>query len=256
MPMETEDQIQRALTLVRDVLGDSLRGVYLHGSAVSGALGPSSDLDLLVVLDRPTTEQQRIDLIEGMRPISSRHHRPRGWRPLELTIVAAPDIDPWRFPPRTNFQSGEWLRAEFDSGVPQPWKEVNPDLAVVIAMVRQASRPLVGPEATELLPEVPDEDVRRAMTDGINALLADLETDTTNVLLTLARIWITLATSKYASKADAAAWAANRLPSQHAAVLTRAGAINRGHEADDWTGRQPAVQAAAAHVVEGIQSAS
>ena len=130
---------------------------------------------------------------------------------MELTIAARPDIEPLRYPPRVDFQSGEWLRAEFDAGDPRPWKTPSPDLLIVLAQVRLASTPIFGPAAAEILPEIPATDLARAMTDEIGSLLDDLEPDTANVLLTLARIWHTLATGGFTSKDAAVDWALKQI---------------------------------------------
>jgi streptomycin 3"-adenylyltransferase len=52
------------------------------------------------------------------------------------------------------------------------------------------------------------------MTDVLPALLRDLEEDTRNVILTVARVWVTTATGRVLSKADAAGWAIDRLASE------------------------------------------
>jgi streptomycin 3"-adenylyltransferase len=208
--MSTE-QVNAVTTLLRSALGEDLLGAYLYGSAVEGGLKPASDLDVLVVTARRTTARQRGALVAGLRPISSRYARPPTWRPVELTIVARPDVVPWRYPPRPDFQSGEWLRAEFDAGDRRPWQTPSPDLAILLAQVRQTSLPLLGPPAAEFMPEVPPADVARAMTDELGSLLEDLDTDTANVLLTLARIWHTVVTGEFAPKDVAASWAVVRL---------------------------------------------
>jgi streptomycin 3"-adenylyltransferase len=219
---------------VTGVLGRSLVAAYLYGSALAGGLRPASDLDVLVITRRQTSPAQRRLLIDGLRPLSYRGERPATWRPVELTVVARPDVDPWRYPPRLDFQSGEWLRSAFDSGDARPWRSPNPDLAVVLAQVRRASRALSGRAATELLPEVPTADLRRAMTDELPSLLDDLSTDTANVLLTLARMWFTLATGDFAPKDEAADWAIARLSPGESSALERARDTYRAGTYESW----------------------
>ena len=72
------------------------------------------------------------------------------------------------------------------------------------------------------------------MTDEVDTLLADLDTDTRNVVLTLARIWITVATGEIHAKDAAADWALDRLPPEHRPVLARARAIYVGAEDERW----------------------
>lgn len=256
------EQANRLIELLRDALGSNLMGLYLYGSAVSGGLKPASDLDLFVITSSRTSPAKRRRLIAGLRPLSARDSRPSAWRPIELTVVALPDIVPWRYPPRLDFQSGEWLRVQFDVGKMRPWLSPNPDLAVLIAQVRLTSRPLVGPSASQLLPEVPPTDLRRAMTDEIQSLMNDLETDTANVLLTLARIWHTLEMGSFATKDAAADWALARLAHDDRAPLEQARGAYLGLvpgswlEQDAWRDRLPAVRSTASRLVEHIRLAA
>ena len=202
-----DEQASAVADVVGGVLGATVMGVYLYGSATAGGLKPDSDLDVLGVTRRPTLEAERLALVRGLVPISWRNLRPASWRPVELTLVVQSDVRPWRFPSRFDFQYGEWLREELVAGNLHPWPETNPDVAVLLTMVLSAGRPLFGPAAAERLDPVPAEDlVRASVADGA-ALVEDLPGDTRNVLLTLARMWSTLETGKLRSKDQAADWA-------------------------------------------------
>ena len=72
------------------------------------------------------------------------------------------------------------------------------------------------------------------MVGDLESLLDDLEPDTRNVLLTLARIWCTLATGEIRAKDAAAAWALERLPEEHRPALAHARACYLGAEDDRW----------------------
>lgn len=248
------EQLDRVAALVSDVLDANVLGAYLFGSAVLGGLGPESDLDVLAVLARPTTRPEKAALAERLLAISGRRTEDGRWRRVELTLVVQAEVRPWRFPPRMDFQYGDWLRGEFESGDVEPWPSlVNPDLATLLAMVLLADAPLLGPPPAELLDPVPASDLARAAGDAVEPLLADLEDDTRNVLLTLARIWTTAETGAVRSKADAADWALARLPAQLRAPLERARAIYVGAEPERWDDlRQPA-RALADHLVAEIR---
>ena len=229
-------------------------GLYLYGSAVAGGLRPDSDLDLLVVTDRRLRPEEKARVVEGLLPISGRETRPATWRPLEVTIVAQPEVCPWRYPPRMELQYGEWLRDAFLAGAIEPEPAENPDLGVLITMVRQSSRALIGPVAADVLDPVPRADLVRGMVDGLPALLADFANDTRNVLLTLARIWTTVATGEIRSKDDAADWALSRLPEEHRPILARARDLYRmGGYGDPWD--EGAARVLAEHLVREIHAA-
>jgi hypothetical protein len=175
-------------------------------------------------------------------------------RPVELTIVVESEIRPWRYPPRLDLQYGEWLRRDFESGNVEPWPTTtNPDLASLITMVLRADRPLLGPRPAEVFDPVPRADYTRAMVDGIDALLGDLDSDTRNVILTLARIWSTVATDVIRSKDDAAEWALARLPEHHRPVLARARAVYLGDEEERWDDLELRVRPHADYVVGEIE---
>ena len=217
------EQSDAAIGALRRGLADAeILGLYLYGSAVAGGLRPDSDLDLFVVTDRRLTAAEKARIIEGLLLISNRETRPPTWRPIEVTIVAQPEVRLWRYPPRMELQYGEWLRPEFLSGAIEPEPVENPDLAVVITMVRQTGKPLIGLAATDVLDAVPRDDLVRAMVDTVPSLLSDLADDTRNVLLTLARIWTTIATGEIRSKDEAADWAVSRLPDAYRPTLAMA----------------------------------
>ncbi|MEO3764725.1 aminoglycoside adenylyltransferase family protein [Streptomyces sp. B8F3] len=228
-----EDQVRTVMTLVDDVLGPEVVGAYLHGSAVLGGLRPASDVDVLLVTRRSLTGDERQALLDGLLRVSG---FTGGLRPVELTVVVESEVRPWRYPPTGDFLYGEWLRKGFEAGGP-PRPEAMPDLAIVLTMTRAGDHALAGPPPARVLDPVPYEDVVRAATAGIPELLAGADDDTRNVLLTLARIWSTLATGEIRPKDAAAAWALERLPPEHRPVLEHARELYLGsrYAEESWS---------------------
>ena len=217
------DQARVAAGVIeRSVPREALVAVYLYGSAMAGGLRPDSDLDFAVIVARRLAEQEKEDLFEAIRPLSRRSLRPAEWRPLEVTVLALPDVRPWRYPPHVDAQYGEWLTdAELNEQI-RRGPALSPDVAVLLTMLRQASHAYQGPPAEDFLDPVPQADLVRATLDAMPRLLAELEDDTRNVLLTFARMWTTTATGTIRSKDDAADWAARRLRGQDRRLLDRA----------------------------------
>ena len=152
-----------------------------------------------------------------------------------MTIVVEGDLKPWRYPPTIDFQYGDWLRSEFEKGNVEPRPTiVKPDLAVLIAMVLLANTTVLGPPPAEIFDPVPNDDLVNAMVGDIDRLTGDIDSDTRNVILTLARIWSTLATGVIRSKDAAADWVLDRMPKAHSPVLARARAIYLGDHAERW----------------------
>jgi hypothetical protein len=89
---------------------------------------------------------ERLLSISGWRTPEGR------WRRVELTVVPASEVRPWRFPPRFDLQYGDWLRSAFERGEVEPWPtNENPDLAVLLTVVLLAGRPVLGPPPAEVL---------------------------------------------------------------------------------------------------------
>ncbi|WP_416971427.1 aminoglycoside adenylyltransferase domain-containing protein [Streptomyces sp. 4F14] len=231
----------REAELLRRVVGEGdLLGVYLHGSAVLGGLRPHSDIDVLGVVRRSLSERQRRVIVDELLELSGQG----GYRYVELTVVVQGDVRPWRFPPLCDFLYGDWLRGEFESGVlPEP--EASADLAPLLTMVLQGDAPLLGPPPGVLLDPVPHADLLRGITAGVPDLMAGLEHDTRNVLLTLARVWMTLDTGTVAAKDEAARWAEARLARERRAVLGRARAAYLGEDREPGDGARACAEAMA-----------
>jgi predicted nucleotidyltransferase len=235
-------QADEIVAAARAVLGDALLGAYLHGSAVLGGLAPGSDVDVLVVSSRRLAQEEKRRLFESLIAIT------RQPRTVELTVVVQDDVRPWRYPPRLDFQYGEWLRLQFVAGVEEPWEDVDPDLATLLTIVLRCGETLAGPPPSELLDPVPHEDLVRALTETLS--FTPTGDDVRNGLLTLARIWTTLATGEIVRKDVAAAWVLERadLP-----LLARARDLYLAGERGEWDAEE--AQRTAEVLLRGIQLA-
>lgn len=230
LPPEASD----ALRALQMRLPESLLAAYLHGSAASGGLRPHSDVDLLAIVDKSIDCENAKRLASDLLRLSGRYpFDAAGRRPLELIIFTLPDLSAPRYPARCNFLYGEWLRASYEEGNP-PGPTADPEYTLILAQARQEAKTLFGPDAKELLPVIPQSDIRRAIGDALPALLATLPGDERNVLLTLARMWRTAQTGDFAPKDAAAAWAAGRLPDEQAGVLAQAREEYLGLRGNDW----------------------
>ena len=251
---DTPPVAHEVVGIAREILGDALIGAYLHGSAVLGGLRPTSDVDVLAVIERPTTADERRRLVDRLLDISGRRARRGPGRPIELTMLVRADTRPWPNPPRVDFVYGEWRRDEYERGFvpePGPMLDLGPEIWITLA----GNLTLFGPPPAELFDPVPPAAIRRSIVAGIPALLEDLDTDTRNVLLTFARIWQTVVTGEIRSKDEAAAWAIERLgPEQRPPLEAARSMYLEGWDRDDWVGDLPAARAVAETLVAAIRA--
>lgn len=211
-------QLDVVVAVVEGVVGEDLLGLYLHGSAVHDELRPASDIDLMAVTRRALADERRAELCRRLSDLSGPAH---SLRSVDLAAVVLDDVVPWTYPGRFDFRYDDSLREEIAAGLlpgAAPW----PSLAVEVASVLAGDRPLVGPPPCELFDVVPAADVTRGGLDGIPELLAELPGETRDVVLTLARVWLTAATGEVRPKEEAATWALDQLPPEHRPVLEHA----------------------------------
>ncbi|MDX7989114.1 DUF4111 domain-containing protein [Xenorhabdus sp. 12] len=240
--MTIPPEADKASCVVQKRLAESLIAVYLHGSTVAGGLRPRSDVDLLVVIDRPMTAGERECLAADLMTISGRYpFDPKGRRPLELIVFLRADLATSLYPARSEFMYGEWLRHAYEAeSIPD--SVCDPEITLVLAQSRQEAISLIGPNASTLLPAIPTPDIHRAIKDVLPGLIQSLKGDERNVLLTLARMWRTLVTGEFVSKDVAADWAAARFSPVQAAVLADAREAYLYGREEDWQNRQQELQ--------------
>lgn len=251
-----KEQIHECLDLLRGIFGQDLLGVYLFGSSVLGGLQKYSDLDLFVVSNRATTREEKAKLVKALLKISGVYMKSKKL-PIELTVVEKSEVNPWRYPPKFDFQYGDWLREEFEHGNIEPWaaKEM-PDFALLVTQILLASKTLVGASPDHLLCKIPYSDFVTALTDTLPDLMSELDSDVRNVLLTLARIWSTVATDSIRTKPAAAGWVISHLPQKYRPVMERAKAICQGEEKEYWGDIQESVKPCADFIVSEINRAT
>jgi Domain of unknown function (DUF4111) len=110
----------------------------------------------------------------------------------------------------------------------------DPDLASLITQVLAADVALLGPPPAEVFDPVPFSDVLDAIVADVDQWVGNIDGDTRNGILALARVWSALVTGATYPKDVAAAWALDRLPYEHKPVLARARSIYLEGTEDRW----------------------
>lgn len=111
-----------ALDSIKELLCNSVIGVYLYGSAVMGGLRNNSDVDVLVITNRSLSETDRRKLVDRLLIISGK----TGYignadfvRGLEVTIVNRDDIVPWKYRPKKSLYMANGSGASTSRGISQ-----------------------------------------------------------------------------------------------------------------------------------------
>ncbi len=216
IPAAIRSQVAAATGILKNHLTETLNSLHLYGSALQGGLKPLSDIDLLVTVTAPLTDEVRAGLMTEILSVSAWPGTDPALRALEITVLNLSEVKPWRYPARRELQFGEWLRQDILNGIYEP-AMTDPDLAILLTKARMHNMPLLNDDAAAIFDAVPQTDLKRAF----SATLAqwntpeDWENDECNIILALSRIAYTLTSGHIASKADAAAWLAESISDPH-----------------------------------------
>jgi len=223
---------------IKQIFGDALTGAYVHGSKVLGCFGPISDLDVLAVLSRPSSQDEKHRLAELCLALSGDYSGTGAHYGLEVDVVVGPALRPWQHPPPFDFHYSESWRDAFRRGDVAPWaRRENPDLAAHIWIARRRGLALSGRPPEETLPDVPSASYRAALLDDVDWILEHDQRKESYAVLGLARVWATLSTFDVQSKVTGADWALPRLPPDLRPTLEHGLAVYRGKQPDQtWQG--------------------
>lgn len=201
------EQVKLACETIQKIIGEQLNSIHLYGSTLLGGLKPLSDIDLLVTVNTPLSEQQRKILLTEFLIISAWPGIDTQYRALEVTVLLRDTIQHWHYPPKRELQFGEWLRDDINAGIYEP-AQIDPDVAILITKVRSHHIVLFGDQTEINLPTIPHGDLIQAFIATLDQWNApnDWENDECNIILALARIMYTLSTNEIASKSVAADW--------------------------------------------------
>jgi predicted nucleotidyltransferase len=224
-------QVTRLVGSLQRLLNDTLVGVYLHGSLATGGFNPArSDVDLLVVVRESLTTERRRRLAELLLTASGAP------APLEISVLTAGALHPWRHPAPHDFHFSEsWrdrARAGLATGAPVHALTggVDPDLAAHITHLRDRGIVLCGPPIADIFPEVPRRDYLDAILADVREALDALDGNPVYGVLNALRVTRFLEDGALTSKAEAGEWGLTAMPDALHPVIALALSRYRGDD--------------------------
>jgi predicted nucleotidyltransferase len=230
----TSNAVDLLAEAITDRLGPAARSVILHGSLAAGGFRPGrSDIDLLVVVDRPLGDEQAdaLEVLAGRADLGDAAG-------IDLHVVTAAVAGrPVREPALELYLGHD----EVLRNVP-----ADPDLAVELSMARAQGRALRGAPPASVVGPVPDRWVvdRGAYWLRTWRSLTGDDEHAAFMVLTACRIWRFAVEGTHSSKPAAGKWALTRDPS-----LTAVGEALRQYEQD------PSVVVGAAGIAVVLETA-
>ena len=202
LPAAEQQYLKAMAHMLRERLGDALVGVYLFGSAASGAYEPGpSDLDMQAVVRRPLPDALLCsiagDLSHDVLPCPARR--------LDFVVYEQRAVERATRHPRfaMNFNTGSDLddALSFD-----PTDDISHWFLLDIAMARIVGRTLYGADLATVFAPVPRLWQLEAIADSL-AWHQEYNAVHPNNVLNACRGWRYAITDTMGSKLDGAAWA-------------------------------------------------
>lgn len=217
--------IDQVVDALQDELGDSLVGVYLHGSLALGSYyPPKSDIDLLIVVRNILEAPERESLSRRFVELSK--HRPTTGD-VEVSAVAEHAARNFEHPmPYEMHYSTSWNQRIERGEVDYAKDGRDHDLAAHVSSVRESGVALFGPMAAELFAPVPEENFLDSILDDLEWIVEDdhiLESPYYGVL-NGCRVLLVLSdrSRRIPSKEEGALWALEHVPDEHRAIISAA----------------------------------
>jgi predicted nucleotidyltransferase len=199
---------ERLASHCASALGDQVVAALLHGSLTLGGFAPGrSDVDLLVVVERPLADQEIDALRQALDSLRGEVPSRVDLRVVTRAVAASASPAP---PMEAYFALQPGRPATIETRVAE-----EPDLVVELSIVRAHGRSILGPDPRDVVGPVPDRSVLAVGDRQLAAWerLADDAAHAELMVLTTCRVWRFAVEGVHCSKAEAGCWALARDPS-------------------------------------------
>lgn len=220
--MVYDDLLARFTEMSKDILGDNLVGVYLHGSAVMDCFNPQkSDLDLILVVERALDDGVKLAFLAEL--VRLNEEAPE--KGFELSIVRRAVCDPFVYP--TPYEL-HFSNAYLDRVKREPARYVaevvgcDRDLAAHFTIIGRYGRTLFGAPIGEVFGAVPRADYIDSILFDIEHAREDISENPMYMTLNLCRVLAYLREGLVCSKKAGGEWGLRALPERFRATVADA----------------------------------
>ena len=172
----------------KEIFGENLTGIYLHGSAVMGCFNPEkSDLDLLVVIREDISDETKLRFMYMVVELN-KQAPPKG---LELSVVKECVCNSFVYPTpfELHFSNTHlnWYQTNPEDYV-EKMKGTDKDLAAHFTITYHRGKVLYGKEISEVFALIPSEDYMDSIWSDIENAPEEIAENFMYLTLNLCRV--------------------------------------------------------------------
>lgn len=201
-----KDLINCFIETSKEILGENLVGIYLHGSAVMGCFNPQkSDLDFIIVVNHDMTDEEKIAYL--MEVVKLNREAPK--KGLELSIVKKEVCNPFVYPTPFELHFSPFHLKSITENVQNYIETVtgtDKDLAAHFMIINHYGVVLYGSNIFDVFGEVPRNDYIDSIWSDVECAKEDILENPMYMTLNLCRVLAYVKDSLVVSKKEGGMW--------------------------------------------------
>ena len=206
----------------KEILQDSLVGVYLHGSAVMGCFNPAkSDLDLIVVVKQSMSDDKKRTYMEMVVELNEKAPA----KGIEMSIVKQSVCKPFVYPTPFELHFSvahlDWYRKNPDDYVSK-MKGEDKDLAAHFTVINHRGKCLYGASVKDIFADVPVQDYIDSIWNDIAEAEEEITDNPMYIILNLARVLAYIKDGLVLSKKEGGEWALKNVHERYHSLIQNA----------------------------------
>ncbi|MBO4679260.1 MAG: DUF4111 domain-containing protein [Lachnospiraceae bacterium] len=206
----------------KDILGDNLTGVYLHGSLVMGCFNPAkSDIDLIVVVKNSLGDDTKRKFMDMVAELNKRAPE----KGIEMSIVKADACKPFVYPTPFELHFSSMHTGWYTSNPEDYIAKMNGtdvDLAAHFTIIKSRGKCLYGAPIDEVFGVIPKAYYLDSIKNDVAEAGEDIAYNTMYVVLNLARVLAYSRDGLVLSKKEGGEWALGNLPERYHSLIKNA----------------------------------
>lgn len=224
---DVKDQIKKVTDAWLKCIGESVIGVYLHGSIVLKYFVENvSDIDILIICDRRLSRDERILISKEIIDLDCKPSH------LEMSAVWINDLNPWKYPTPCQYHYSDTWTEHYKNLLEGNIKEsfivdedfCDPDIASYVHLINQSGICIYGKPIKEVFPAVPEKDFWNSLSNNITEYdfeAYDPRYFSSNILI-LGRILSYKKEKRILSKYEGALWTMDFVPEKFRYIIDNA----------------------------------
>ena len=214
-PQNIDNLINSYVNHSKDILGENLVGIYLHGSLAMGCFNPQkSDIDLIIVVKEPLSDSTKKAYMEMV----VEHTASATEKGIEMSIVLQNVCKPFIYPTpfELHFSNGhlDWYKEDPDEYI-REMNGTDKDLAAHFTIINKRGKCLYGLPIEDVFGEVPGPDYMDSIWYDVKHAKKEIKYFPMYITLNLTRVLAYKKEGLVLSKKEGAEWAIQKLPEEY-----------------------------------------